>query len=62
MEEIVIRFNHVTKMYKLFKNDKRRLLYTFCKKIRGGSVANDEFKTVKRKVNKKYDFSYFHVN
>ncbi len=34
MEEIVIRFNHVTKMYKLFKNDKRRLLYTFCKKIK----------------------------
>ncbi len=33
-EEIVIRFNHVTKMYKLFKNDKKRLLYTFCKKIK----------------------------
>lgn len=33
-EDIVIKFNHVTKMYKLFKNDKRRLLYTFCKKIK----------------------------
>lgn len=33
-EETVIEFNHVTKMYKLFKNDKRRLLYTFCKKIK----------------------------
>lgn len=32
--ETVIEFNHVTKMYKLFKNDKRRLLYTFCKKIK----------------------------
>lgn len=32
--EVVIEFNHVTKMYKLFKNDKRRLLYTFCKKIK----------------------------
>ena len=29
-----IEFDHVTKMYKLFKNDKRRLLYTFCKKIK----------------------------
>lgn len=34
MEEVVIRFDHVTKMYKLFKNDKKRLLYTFCKKIK----------------------------
>ena len=34
MNDIVIKFNHVTKMYKLFKNDKRRLLYVFCKKIR----------------------------
>lgn len=33
-ENIVIEFNHVTKMYKLFKNDKRRLLHTFCKKIK----------------------------
>lgn len=32
--DIVIEFNHVTKMYRLFKNDKRRLLYTFCKKIK----------------------------
>ena len=33
-DEVVIEFDHVTKMYKLFKNDKRRLLYTFCKKIK----------------------------
>lgn len=33
-KDIVIEFNHVTKMYKLFKNDKKRLLYTFCKKIK----------------------------
>lgn len=34
MKEIVIKFDHVTKTYKLFKNDKKRLLYTFCKKIK----------------------------
>jgi teichoic acid transport system ATP-binding protein len=34
VEDVVIKFNHVTKMYKLFKNDKKRLLYTFCKKIK----------------------------
>lgn len=34
MEDIVIRFKNVTKMYKLFKNDKRRLLHTFFKKIK----------------------------
>lgn len=33
-EDVVIEFKDVTKMYKLFKNDKRRLLYTFCKKIK----------------------------
>lgn len=33
-EDIVIKFDHVTKMYKLFKSDKKRLLYTFCKKIK----------------------------
>lgn len=32
--ENVIKFDHVTKMYKLFKNDKKRLLYTFNKKIK----------------------------
>ena len=32
--EVVIKFNHVTKMYKLFKNDKRRLLHTFFKQIK----------------------------
>lgn len=34
MKDIVIKFNHVTKIYKLFKNDKKRLLHTFCKKIK----------------------------
>ena len=34
MEETVIKFSNVTKIYKLFKNDKKRLLYTFCKKIK----------------------------
>ncbi len=33
-KSIVIKFDHVTKIYKLFKNDKKRLLYTFCKKIK----------------------------
>ncbi len=33
-KDVVIKFNNVTKMYKLFKNDKRRLLYTFCKRIK----------------------------
>lgn len=33
-KENVIKFKHVTKTYKLFKNDKKRLLYTFCKKIK----------------------------
>lgn len=33
-KEVVIEFDHVTKAYKLFKNDKKRLLYTFCKKIK----------------------------
>lgn len=32
--ETVIKFDHITKMYKLFKNDKKRLLYTFNKKIK----------------------------
>lgn len=34
MSDIVIKFDHVTKMYKLFKNDKRRLLHTFFRKIK----------------------------
>lgn len=34
MNDIVIKFDHVTKKYKLFKNEKRRLLYTFCKKVK----------------------------
>ncbi len=34
MKDTVIKFNNVTKIYKLFKNDKKRLLYVFCKKIK----------------------------
>lgn len=34
MEEVVIKFKNVTKKYKLFKSEKRRLLYAFCKKIK----------------------------
>lgn len=33
-KDIVIKFDHVTKIYKLFKNDKKRLLHTFFKKIK----------------------------
>lgn len=32
--DIVIKFEHVTKKYKLFKNEKKRLLYTFCKRVK----------------------------
>ena len=34
MKDIVIKFEHVTKKYKLFKSEKRRLLHVFCKKIK----------------------------
>lgn len=34
MRDVVIKFDNVTKMYKLFSNDKRRLLHTFFKKIK----------------------------
>ncbi len=33
-KNIMIKFKNVTKIYKLFKNDKRRLLATFCKKVK----------------------------
>lgn len=33
MGKTVIRFDHVSKIYKLYKNDKKRLLSVFCKKI-----------------------------
>lgn len=32
-KDVVIEFKDVTKTYKLFKSENRRLLYTFCKKI-----------------------------
>lgn len=34
MSEVVIKFDHVTKMYKLFKSDKKRLLHTFFRNIK----------------------------
>lgn len=34
MSEIVIEFKNVTKKYKLFKNEKKRLLYIFCRKVK----------------------------
>ena len=34
ISDIVIKFDHVTKMYKLFKNDKKRLLHTFFRNIK----------------------------
>lgn len=33
-KDVVIEFNHVTKMYKLFKNDKKRFLSLFFKNIK----------------------------
>ena len=33
MEKVVVRFDHVTKSYQLFKNDKMRLLSVFNKKV-----------------------------
>ena len=33
-KDVVIKFNHVTKRYKLYKNDKQRLLGIFLKKIK----------------------------
>ena len=49
-KDIVIKFDHVTKMYKLFKNDKKRLLYTFCKRIKykEKKAVNDVSFEVKR--------------
>lgn len=49
-DEIMIEFEHVTKMYKLFKNDKRRLLSTFSKKIpyKEKKAVNDVSFQIKR--------------
>ena len=33
-KDVVIEFDHVTKMYKLFKNDKKRFLSLFFKNIK----------------------------
>lgn len=33
-KDVVIKFNHVTKRYKLYKNDKQRLLGIFLKKVK----------------------------
>lgn len=48
--EVVIEFKHVSKIYKLFKTEKKRLLYTFCKKIKyqeKKAVDNVSFKIKK---------------
>ena len=50
MSEVVIEFKHVSKIYKLFKTEKKRLLYTFCKKIKyqeKRAVDNVSFKIKK---------------
>ena len=49
-DEIMIEFEHVTKMFKLFKNDKRRLLSTFFKKIpyKEKKAVNDVSFQIKR--------------
>ena len=40
---VAVRFDHVTKQYKLFKNDKLRLLSTFSKRIPHDTVnASDD--------------------
>lgn len=48
--EIVIKFNHVTKTYKLFKNDKKRLLSVFIKnmKCKKKKAVNDVSFEIKR--------------
>ncbi|MBW3088452.1 ABC transporter ATP-binding protein [Bifidobacterium sp. 82T24] len=42
-EPIAVRFDHVTKTYKLFKNDRQRLLATFSKRVKYDTVnASDD--------------------
>ena len=50
MQDTVIEFKNVTKMYKLFKNDKRRLLHTFIKSIKykEKKAVNDVSFVIKR--------------
>lgn len=50
MKDTVIKFDKVTKTYKLFKNDKKRLLSIFFKKIKGKEkkAVNDVSFTIKR--------------
>ena len=49
-KDIVIKFEHVTKMYKLFKSDKKRLLHIFFKNIKykEKKAVNDVSFDVKR--------------
>lgn len=49
-EKIVIKFENVTKRYKLYKNDKARLLGLFCKKIncKENKAVNDVSFTIKK--------------
>lgn len=50
MSETVIKFKHVTKIYKLYKNDKRRLLAIFFKKVpyKEKKAVNDVSFEIKR--------------
>ena len=49
-EKIVIKFDNVTKRYKLYKNDKTRLLSLFCKNIKckENKAVNDVSFTIKK--------------
>lgn len=49
-EKIVIKFENVTKRYKLYKNDKLRLLSLFCKNIKckENKAVNDVSFTIKK--------------
>lgn len=49
-EKIVIKFDNVTKRYKLYKNDKSRLLSLFCKNIKckENKAVNDVSFTIKK--------------
>lgn len=47
---IAIRFDHVRKTYKLFKNDRQRLLATFSKRVKYDTInANDDLSFICRR-------------
>ena len=51
MSEVVIEFKNVTKRYKLFKNEKRRLLYTLYKKIKYQALPFPELRRIQTSIN-----------